>query len=294
MDSREDPGLNELLFKVWPYADVGDIQVAKISHRRNAEHWRARHAGDAIVARRTTRSGSGRRIIAALTALEEEPFAPALRAHTTDDDGAFLVAMADLGDIEPTPSDIQTRLAEFVGCIGQLHAHDRFRDAVAACGRSATEDSSLGWAEEEWEALQRLAPSDERLIPAQRWLAAARDSVSRASDAHSIMVHGHGDLHSANWRLTPEGPAMIDWEEIRRWPLASELADFVVFGRLDAAEVTRLYGAPESYVSSVRGEAAVCALSFYLHWLRTLLDGTDPRAESFEGVRAVCLELFNN
>jgi hypothetical protein len=121
--------------------------------------------------------------------------------------------MADLGDIEPSPSDIQTRLPEFVGCIGQPHAHDRFRDAVSARGRSATEDSSLGWAEEEWEALQRLAPSDERLIPAQRWLAAARDSASRASSKSQCLVEVHCGLFQAAdcdvFSDVPERPVLV-------------------------------------------------------------------------------------
>jgi hypothetical protein len=65
-----------------------------------------------------------------------------------------------------------------------------------------------------------------------------------------------------------------------------------VFGQVDPAEVAHLYGAAESYVAPVRREAAACALSFYLYWLRTTLDGSDPRAASFEHVRMACERLF--
>jgi hypothetical protein len=163
---------------------------------------------------------------------------------------------------------------------------------VESVGRGEDEDSSLAWAEEEWSALQRLAPTDERLVPARVWIDVVRENVRRAEDARQIMVHGHGDAHCANWRMTGRGLALIDWEEVRWWPLASELADFIVFGQLDPLEVARLYGAPDSYVPCVKRAAAACGLSFYLYWLRTLLDGSDARAASFEGVREVCERLF--
>lgn len=87
---------------------------------------------------------------------------------------------------------------------------------------------------------------------------------------------------------------LLDWEEIRCWSLASELADFVVFGDLDPADITRRYGAAPTYSLAVHREAAVCALSFYLYWLRTLIDRSDPRPESFAQVTATCERLFAN
>jgi hypothetical protein len=278
---------------LWRDADPAQITAEKISHRRNADHWRVRHGAETLVVRSTTREASARRIIAGLTALRGEPFAPDLRASVRRDDGTFLIAMEDLGETVPTAGDTQAMLPEFVGTIRLLHNNAAFQQAVGAVGRGEGEHSSLGWAEEEWAVLQEMARADERLVPARRWLDIARDDAARASDAREIMVCGHGDLHNANWRRSPRGLVIIDWEEIRRWPLASELGDFIVFGELDPVEVTRLYGAPDAYAACVHREAASCALSFYLYWLRTTLDGSDPRAASFARVGMTCERLFS-
>ncbi len=85
---------------------------------------------------------------------------------------------------------------------------------------------------------------------------------------------------------------LLDWEEIRRWPLASELGDFIVFADLSPAEVADRYGAPASYTAALESEAAACALSFYLYWLRTLIDGSEPRTEDFAYVERICERLF--
>jgi hypothetical protein len=293
MSTFDDPNLDAFLLTVWPNADAGAFRLEKISHRRNAQHWRAHYDDATVVVRVTDRAESARRIVAALTALAGESFAPALLASEARDDGSFVVAMEDLGDVPPTPMDTQARLLEFVGRIRHLHGHERFRSTVAQFGRAEGEDSSLDWAEAEWNNLQALAPTDERVLTARRWLEKA-SAESKTPLERPLVVSGHGDLHNANWRLTDRGPALIDWEEIRRWPLASELADFVVFGELDPVEVTRAYGAPGSYAPTVRRAAAACALSFYLYWLRTLLDGSDPRPESLATVRAVCERLFED
>lgn len=285
--------LRDVLHAVWPRAELTNLRSEKISHRRNADHWRVRHGDESVVVRRTTREESARRIIAALTALDGESFAPSLRASVRGDNGTFLIAMEDLGDMAPTAADTQAMLPEFVAIIKALHRNDAFRHAVDDIGRSDGEDSSLEWAELEWAVLREIAPRDQRLAPALEWLDYARRNVAYATEGRELMVCGHGDLHCANWRLTERGPVLIDWEEIRRWPLASELADFIVFGRVDVAEVTRLYGAPDSYTPCVQKEAAACALSFYLYWLRTLLDGSDPRPASLEAVRVACERLFS-
>lgn len=291
-ESRE-ARLSDVLRVVWPSADPTSVTIEKISHRRNADHWRVRFGAETVVVRSTLREESARRIIAALTALQGEPFAPELRGTISRDDGTFLIAMEDLGDAAPAPTDTQAMLAEFVAVVRRLHDHGGFADAVAACGRDEGEDSSLGWAEEEFTLLKGIAPADLRLAPALEWLDMAREYVADADESGPIMISGHGDLHNANWRRGPRGLALIDWEEIRRWPLARELADFVVFGYVDPMEVTRFYGASLSYGERIRREAATCALSFYLHWLRTMIDGSDPRPASFAHVRLACQRLFS-
>lgn len=85
---------------------------------------------------------------------------------------------------------------------------------------------------------------------------------------------------------------LLDWEEIRRWPLASELADFIVFADLSPADVAYRYGAPVSYTAALESEAAACALSFYLYWLRTLIVGSERRTEEFVYVKRACQRLF--
>jgi len=292
MENTLREGLSDIVRRAWPDADPAKVTVEKVSHKRNADHWRIQRGTDTLVIRSTRHEDSANRIVAALDALHGEPFAPALRASLRRDEGTFLIAMEDLGDRAPAAADTQAMLPEFVAVVRRLHNHAAFGDAVAACGRGDGEDSSLAWAEEEWALLKETAPDDVRLAPAIEWMDIARESMTRAAESQSIMVSGHGDLHNANWRRGPQGLALIDWEEIRRWPLASELADFVVFGQVDPFEVTRLYGAPLSYADCVRREAASCALSFYLYWLRTMLDGSDPRAASFDHVRGACERLF--
>lgn len=284
-------GLHEIARAVWTLAAPADLETTRISHRRNADHWRVRHAGNSLIARATTREASAMRIIAALNALEGEPFAPAIRAWVRDE-GAYVIAMEDFGDRAPTAADTRTMLPAFLEIIKRLHNHQGFREAVDGVGRAEGEDSSLSWAEEEWIRLRALAGDDTTLRLAAKWMDVARESESLSTDARSIMVHGHGDLHNGNWRLTSQGLAIIDWEEIRFWPLASELADFIVFGDVDPGEVVKLYGAPDSYAECARRAAATCALSFYLYWLRTRLDGSDPRPESLARVRIACERLF--
>jgi hypothetical protein len=291
---KREAGLADILRSVWPDTEPAAVTIEKISHRRNADHWRIQLGTDTLVIRSTKLEDSARRIVAALDALAGAPFAPALRTSLRRDDGTFLIAMEDLGETAPTSADTQSMLPQFVDIIKRLHDHAAFGEAVVVVGRGDGEDSSLAWAEEEWALLKEIAPDDVRLAPAIEWMEIARESMTRAAEAQSIMVSGHGDLHNENWRRGPRGLALIDWEEIRRWPLASELADFVVFGGVDPIEVTRLCGAPLSYAECIRREAASCALSFYLHWLRTMIDGSDTRLASFQHVRAACERLFRS
>ena len=292
MENARALGIGDIVQRAWPDADPAKVMGKKISHRRNADHWRIQRGVDTLVIRSTKREDSARRILAALQALDGKPFAPRLGVSLRRDDGTFVIAMEDLGDAAPSAADTQSMLPQFVAIVKRLHNDAAFGEAVSACGRNEGEDSSLDWAEEEWAVLKEIAPDDVRLAPAIEWMAIAREYVTRAAEARSIMVSGHGDLHNANWRQGPRGLALIDWEEIRRWPLARELADFIVFGHVDPAEVTRLYGASPSYAECIRREAATCALSFYLYWLRTMVDASDPRAASFEHVRSACEQLF--
>jgi len=294
MQRRNAHDLEAIMRAALPQADLKNLRVERISHRRNADHFRVRVDGDSLVVRLATREGSAHRIITALTALEDTPFAPQLRASSRLQDGTFLIAMDDLGDVAPTSADIQAELPDFTTVIRAIHSHQALADAIERVGRAEGDDSSMAWAEEEWTRLQQSAADDPRVALAANWMRRAREHFSRREKPRDCMVSGHGDLHAANWRLTPRGLALIDWEEIRRWPLASELADFIVFGQLDPVEVTRLYGAPTSYAEYVRREAASCALSFYLYWLRTTLDASDPRPESLEEVRIVCDRLFRS
>jgi thiamine kinase-like enzyme len=108
------------------------------------------------------------------------------------------------------------------------------------------------------------------------------------------LVNGHGDLHRGNWRLTERGPVIIDWEEVRRWPLSSELADFIVFGGLEPNDAAARFGLQGSDAESVAAAARACALSFYLYWLRALIDGTDPREGEFQDIAVTCERLFGD
>jgi aminoglycoside phosphotransferase (APT) family kinase protein len=276
---------------VWPAADVDQVSATKISNRRNADHWRVRHGDESIIVRFTSREGSARRIVRALTALQGQPFAPELKASSVSDDGTQYIAMEDLGGVAPTPRYMQDALPVFVGVIKALHLNTAFQEAVGAVGRPLDDDSSLNWAEGEWACLEDSARGDSRFAAAAGWMEKARTFLR--DEIAELMVCGHGDLHAGNWRVRRGEPALIDWEEIRQWPLASELADFIVFGELDPARVTDLYGAPSSYARFVREQAATCALSFYLYWLRTGLDGSDVRWNDFEQARAACERLFS-
>jgi thiamine kinase-like enzyme len=290
-DSQEARLLWPVVRQVWPDAPFTDVQVERVSHRRNAEHWRTTVPGDALIIRVTDRTAAAERIAAALTALAGAPFAPRLRSVHRFTDGRIALAMEDIPGAVPTSGDIAGSLPRFVAIIRDLHRHEAFQQAVAQCGRGPDEDGSRRWAEEEWQRVQRLAPADERVRRAAPWL----DRIRRTAGselADSIRVAGHGDLHAGNWRLSPRGPVLLDWEEVRSWSLANELADFIVFGGLDPQVVADLYGVPRSYRRPLADEAAACAVSFYLHWLRTTLDGSDPRAEALAEVELMCQRLL--
>lgn len=287
-------GIEGLLPQFWPDVSPAELSVERISHRRNADHWRVRRADETFVLRVTSRAASARRIIAALEALEGEPLAPRLLGSCLAATERYLIAMEDIAGPPPEAREVRERVGEFIAVIRRLHAHLTFRRAVQDVGRELSEDSSRDWAEEEWRVLQTLAPSDARVRRAAGWLQRTRSTAELKGLVSSLMVFGHGDLHRDNWRSSPGRLVLIDWEEVRHWPLASELADFIVFGGLDPLEVAEHYGAPKGYTIAVENEAAACALSFYLYWLRTLIDRTDPRPDALAHVEMMCHRLFES
>lgn len=285
--------LTELLTHVWPGVSGAEVQLEQISHHDHADHWLAIHHDSRFVLRVAHSFAAARRVISALDALDGASYAPHLLATSVSDvQSDQFIGMEYIEGAAPQPADVQLDLDTFINIIRDIHRNDAFRVAVESVGRAKDADSSRRWAEDEWERLQTVAPLDERVRRAAEWMAAVRTSDDHTSEAEQIMVHGHGDLHAGNWRMADDRVVLLDWEEIRYWPLASELADFVVFGDLDPADVASRYGAPPTYGRAVRREAAACALSFYLYWLRALIDRSDPRPESFAQVTATCERLF--
>ncbi|MGB2694817.1 MAG: hypothetical protein WBD55_06465 [Dehalococcoidia bacterium] len=282
----------DLLRDVWPGASPAEVTADQTSHHGHADHWRLRRGDKSFVLRVTNRAPNAQRILIALDALEGETFAPRLYGWRGSASTRFLIAMEDIPGDEPDIANVQRHLGQLLAVIQRLHRNERFQRAVATVGRGPTEDSSRHWADEEWRHLQGLAPDDERVRRAARWLERVHRTGERHALADSIMVSGHGDLHRANWRLPTSGPVLLDWEEIRCWPLASELADFIVFGDLSPSEMGERYGVPSEYAEAIEDEAAACALSFYLYWLRTLIDGSDPRPLDVAFVERVCERLF--
>ena len=189
-----------------------------------------------------------------------------MNRHQATDTGRYLLAMEDMGDHESSRSNVQSRWGEFVAVLRGLHTHTSFREAARLSGRLAGEDSPTSWIGAECERLQRIAPG-------------CISSKARHGTDHApaILAAGHGDPHCGNWRLREGRPSLIDGEEIRIWPLASELAEFIVFADLDPRGGARRYWAPECTKPAIELGVAASALSFYLHWLRTPLDGSDPR-----------------
>lgn len=282
----------ELLCAIWRDASLSELGTEHISCHRHADHWRVRRANESFVLHVTDRPANAQRVVTALEALRGETFAPQLLGWRRAHDGRHLIAMEDVDGLEPRGAGVQQRLEDFLSVIRRLHAHEKFQRAVAAGGRGPSEDSSRQWAEQEWWRLQAIAPDDTRVPRAARWLERVRRTGERQDLVNSLVVSGHGDMHRGNWRLSPRGPVVLDWEEVRRWPLASELADFIVFADLSPTEVAERYGAPDRYGVALGSEAAACALSFYLYWLRTLIDGSERRLEDFAYVERVCERLF--
>jgi aminoglycoside phosphotransferase (APT) family kinase protein len=291
-DPARQEGFSELLTRVWPGAQSGSVELARISHHDHADHWLVsdRRYGQFVL--RVARGlAAAERVEAALTALRGMRFAPSLLASSVNrTEGDHLIAMEYIEGVAPGVAETQARLGDFIDVIQSLHTNVAFGRAVESVGRKRDEDSSRRWAEEEWGKLQLIAPSDERVRRAAGWIITTRQTAAAESD--QILVAGHGDLHAGNWRIAGKRLVLLDWEEIRLWSLASELADFVVFGHLEPSEVARRYGAPREYWLAVHNEAEACALSFYLYWLRTLLDGSDARPDAFGEISQVCARLF--
>lgn len=291
MDQAEFNALRALIWDVWPDPTPARLEFELLSQKRNAEHWRVRRGSETVVVRSTESGGPARRIIAALTSLEGETFAPRLLGWTRMNTSRYLIAMEDMGERQPAVSEIQEQPDAFVAVLRRLHEHAGFREAASSGGRALEDGSPASWIREESARLQGIAPADVRVRRAAAWRERFDSSLRDAQD-NSILVAGHGDAHRGNWRLTADGPALIDWEEMRIWPLASELADFIVFAGLNPRDVAEGYGAPDWYVPAIEQAVAASALSFCLYWLRTLIDGSDPRPEDLAVAERACERLF--
>ena len=287
-------GLHELLRHLWPDASLAELSVGRLSRGRNADTWRVRRGDEAFVLRVTDGEVWGTRVVAALEALEGESFAPRLLGWQRAPSDRHLIAMEEIIGPKAEADQVQQRRHEFIDIIRRLHAHPAFGSTVDAVGsHGLSEDTAPPWVENEWRRLQEIAPSDARVERAARWRERARTSGPMKDLVNSVIVCGHGDLHRENWRLSDRGPVLIDWEDMGRYPLALELASFIVFGRLDPVEVAERYGVSKRYLSAIKHEAAMCALGLYLYWLRRLIDGSDPRPDDLAHAAGVCDRYFS-
>ncbi len=190
-----------------------------------------------MVLRVCRRADAARRIVAALEALEGEPIAPQLYGVLETAEGHHVLAMEEIGGAEPAPADVREQLHVFVDVLRRLHTHRALAEAAAATGRKEPPGfSHRRWAEEQWQRLSRLGSADPRVEQGVAWLECVRADPVDQERLESIEVSGHGDLHLPNWRLSERGPVLLDWEDLRRFPLASEVAAFIVFAALDPDE----------------------------------------------------------
>ncbi len=282
-----------LLGRVWRDPSITDLSVEPVSQGRNADHWRVRRGDETFVLRVTDRPAQAERVIAALTALESQGFAPRLHGSYRTEAGRYLIAMEEMPGSVPGPLEIQERQQECIDIIRHLHAHPAFRRAVQEVGDyGVAEDTPPRWVEGNWRRLQQIAPSDERVQRAGEWLDRARRVPSMKDLLNSVMVCGHGDLHRDNWRLTAQGPVLIDWEDIGQSPLALELGSLINFAHLDPVEVAERYGAPQGYAVAIEHAAVHGALYLYLYWLCRTIEGSDPQPDDLAYAESVCERYF--
>lgn len=236
----------------------------------------------------TSSAGSGR-IIAGLQALEREPYAPRLYAHCRDSSGHELIAMEDIDGVEPEPADVQRAVEAFADVLRSLHAHPAFADAVDRVGRRDPPGFEYRRAtEQRWERAQGAFSRDRRLKRAAAWLQRLRARPEPREPPGSVQVAGHGDMHLPNWRLTERGPVLLDWEDVRRAPLAVEIAPFIVFAAMDPRDFAHRYGLPPTYAVVVEEQARWCAVHLYLLSLRATLDESRAGPDPLAHVAAVC------
>ena len=288
--------LAELLYEVWPDVQLRELSVEKIHTGRTSDHYRVHHRERSMILRSAEQGEGVARHLSALTALIDEPYVPALYGDAEAGARRHLIVMQDMGGRRLTAKEVGERAPDLIEIVRGVHEHEAFREAVAAVGlNDVARDEPPDWFDASLDRVQEIAPGDERLAKAERWLESVRSARVQASATeliNSVMVYGHGDLHRDNWLLTSGGLVLIDWEDVGLVPLADELASLIVFGHLDPRSIAELYGVASEYVEAVERSASLLALYHYVDWLRRLLEEerVDPADLAYAG--DVCERAF--
>ncbi len=286
--------LAELLEKIWPDVLLRELSVEKIHTGRNSDHYRVHHLERSMVLRHAPEGEGVVRYLSALEALADVSFAPGLYGDIEAGAMRHLIAMEDVGGRPATAKDIEESAPQLVDIVRSLHENEVFQEAVAAVGRNELAgDEPPEWFVSSLERVREIAPGEQRLANAQRWLEADRSQPDIVDLSNSVLVHGHRDLHRDNWLLTQRGPVLIDWEDIGRVPLADELASLIVSGHLNPRLVAELYGVAPEYVAAVERSAAQHALYLYVCWLQKLLEEENVDASDIAYAEAICDGYFS-
>jgi aminoglycoside phosphotransferase (APT) family kinase protein len=285
--------LADLLREVWPDVQLRELSIEKIHTGRSSDHYRVHHRERSMILRSAPQGEGVARHLGALTALVDEPFVPALYGDVETGGKRHLIAMQDMGGQPLIASDVEQHASDLVEIVRSVHENEAFREAVAVVElRDVARDEPSEDFDASLDHVREIAPGDERLARAERWLDAERRLPDTTDLINSVMVPGHGDLQRSNWLLTSGGLVLIDWEDVGLTPLAHELARVTVSGHLASRSVAELYGVAPKYVEAVERSTAQHALYLYVSWLRMLLEEENVDTDDLAYAEALCESAF--
>ena len=117
--------------------------------------------------------------------------------------------MQDLGGRPLTAREVEERAPDLVEIVRRVHEDEAFQDAVAAVGlQDVAKDQPPDWFVASLDRVREIAPSDQRLAMAERWLERERRLRNATDLINSVMVHGHGDLHREKLAPHPGRPRL--------------------------------------------------------------------------------------